>query len=420
MKLLYVTAHKFCRIKGEVMSSGQFPYSLWERFLPHFEEIHVLAREVEGVNEKCFSKLNIAGGPRVHFHLIPASKNLTGHIQDAGKFKSYAEALMQEADLVIIRNCNLGWSVAQACRKANKPWMMEVAGDYFKAYWYHGSLAAKLFAPFAEWQSKKWISRAPYVMYVTKEYLQKKYPAKGETTYASNVNISVALSDLAYRQRNKVDQIGSSGQIRLGFCGTLFNKQKGLDIAIKALARVKEKLPPFCLYVIGPGNLQFWKDMVKRYRLEDHVTFEGLIPAGEPVLRWFDKIDLYLHPSLQDGLSRSIVESMSRGCPVLASSTGGAHELLPEEVTHTPGDYKTLAGQVLEFVTDKKKLRESAALNLQKSREYDYHVLQKTRDAFMAKFKARYQELDARCNQVSKLPVGREKERTFRSLEVGK
>ena len=49
------------------------------------------------------------------------------------------------------------------------------------------------------------------------------------------------------------------------------------------------------------------------------------------MFEWLDDMDLYIQPSLQEGLPRAVVEAMSRGLPALGAHTGGIPELLGED-----------------------------------------------------------------------------------------
>ena len=44
-----------------------------------------------------------------------------------------------------------------------------------------------------------------------------------------------------------------------------------------------------------------------------------------------DECDIYLQPSLQEGLPRSVIEAMSRGCACIGAATAGIPELLESE-----------------------------------------------------------------------------------------
>jgi glycosyltransferase involved in cell wall biosynthesis len=60
-------------------------------------------------------------------------------------------------------------------------------------------------------------------------------------------------------------------------------------------------------------------------------------------------MDVYVLPSIAEGISNTILEAMSSGLPVIATRTGGSPELVDEGMTgflFTPGDCKELADKI--------------------------------------------------------------------------
>lgn len=118
----------------------------------------------------------------------------------------------------------------------------------------------------------------------------------------------------------------------------------------------------------------------------DAVSFNGLyrgqLASGDEVFNYLDELDIYLHPSKQEGLPRSVIEAMSRGCPVLASTVAGIPELLDEKYLHQPGDYKTLAEHLIHYLSDQNALLEMSKANFHKAKEYTAPVLNERRTQF--------------------------------------
>ena len=66
---------------------------------------------------------------------------------------------------------------------------MEVVGCPWDAYWNY-SLKGKIVAPFATYMMKRRVKSAPFVLYVTNKFLQKRYPTKGKKINCSNVELA--------------------------------------------------------------------------------------------------------------------------------------------------------------------------------------------------------------------------------------
>lgn len=387
MKLLYITDHKFFEHGDEVRSPGQFPGHFWDRFLHSFDSVEVLARKSRNFSPDPFNALNRADREGVDFYFLPekGASGLYGKLFFQGE--SLLGSALERADAVVIRNSFMTGPLVSLCRKYNKPYALEVSGNYFRAFWYHGSLSGKVLAPFMEWQSRHCIRNAPYALYVTQQELQAQYPTNGKSVGISNValpdNPEWQASTFNIRQESTLQE-----PFTIGFCGSLSNRQKGVHNAIKALAWCKDDLPPFKFHVIGAGDTTPWQELADKYGLSGFIVFDGFMPGGQPVLNWMSKLDLFLYPSLQDGLPRSLIEAMYCGCPALSSNIGGISELLPDEALHQPGDITTLSRQITEVINSMETRQKWAERNHAKASEFRTSRLEPRREHFWAEFKA--------------------------------
>ena len=123
-----------------------------------------------------------------------------------------------------------------------------------------------------------------------------------------------------------------------------------------------------------------------RHGLADRVIFDGTLPAGEPVRQWLDGIDIYLQPSLREGLPRALIEAMSRACPAVASNVAGIPELLPQEFMHTPGDVARLA-ELVERVAVPSIRADMATRNWKRAQDFTLPRLEKIRGEFWGAFR---------------------------------
>jgi Glycosyltransferase len=116
--------------------------------------------------------------------------------------------------------------------------------------------------------------------------------------------------------------------------------------------------------------------------MRDYCRIVGRLKAGKEVFEFLDSLDLYLHPSRQEGLPRAVIEAMSRGCPVLASSIAGIPELLAPEFLHKPGDSKKLSDDIIAVLSDVNLREKMAITNFKTAKEYNKEILEERREAF--------------------------------------
>jgi len=227
--------------------------------------------------------------------------------------------------------------------------------------------------------------RAPFVLYVTERFLQRRYPTQGVAGSGSDVEIGELDESVLARRLARC--AGDRGVLVFGHVGSLSTRSKGLHTLLKALRMAKETLPRFELRVLGPGDPGPWDAMVQRLGLDGHVRFDGVIPAGSPVFSWLDDIDLYFQPSFQEGLPRALIEAMSRACPALGSTAGGIPELLDSDCLHKPGDEAALARLIITRAENRNWLMAQAMRNFEVSKRYVGSVVQQARREFWLAFR---------------------------------
>ena len=118
----------------------------------------------------------------------------------------------------------------------------------------------------------------------------------------------------------------------LGFCGELRHK-KGLPFLLDALVRVRRERAA-CLLVIGDVRPRE-QAAISRFALECPKDAERIVVTGhmedpDDVARDLRLCDVFLQPSLWDGLPNALLEAMACGRPAIASDAGG----IPEAVEH--------------------------------------------------------------------------------------
>jgi glycosyltransferase involved in cell wall biosynthesis len=385
MKIAFAHDHVFyVDEKSNYYSDGQFPYRIWGRYLKVFDEINVISRFKKVDNTVNIMNYNLSSGKNVQFTSIPNINSLKG-ILNRKEVRKIIIKTLQNCDALIARlPSEIGLLSISVAKQLKLPYAIELVADPFKALWYHGKFIGKLYAPILSYRVKNTVKNCDYVLYVTREYLQKRYPSNGHKESCSNVEIDCQLIEVLHDRIKKIEANKSKKVI--GLIGSLSTKYKGIDSAIKALSYIKKELPDIQLRILGSGDPKKWKALVKELGLEHKVIFDGVLPAGEAVYKWLDQIDLYIQPSLTEGLPRALIEAMSRGCPAIGSKVGGIPELLQEECMHNPKNYKELGKLILNSL-NQDWMKEQAQRNFHVAKNYYKDVLDRNRTMFWEKFR---------------------------------
>lgn len=385
MKIVFAHDHQFCRDgAGRYYSDGQFPYRLWQRYLQVFDEIIVAGRVRPLRPQERWEQLDVSAGPGVRFAEIPSATTLRAKLVGSGQVRQALREVLQEADGLIARNSEIGLLAAAEAQKLRKPWAVEVVSSAFDAYWHHGSWRGKAYAPWAEYATKRWVGRAPYALYVTKGFLQQRYPCPGRIAACSDVQLPRAEESVLQERRKRIR--GGAGRPVIGMIGSLTQAYKGLGTALAALRRLKQQGQAFEFRVLGGGDVSSWQSLAAREGVAAETVFCGTIPSGE-VPAWLDAVDVYVQPSLTEGLPRALLEAMSRGCPALGSQVGGIPELLSLPCLHRPGDSAALAGLLQRSLQDRAWRMAAAVRNFRLAATYAPDQVEPVRRRFWEDFR---------------------------------
>lgn len=157
---------------------------------------------------------------------------------------------------------------------------------------------------------------------------------------------------------------------------------------IRACARLRRDAPEMrerlLLAIVGDGPmLAALRSEADALGLGDAVWLPGNIGDIPGVLRG---LDVFVLPSLMEGISNTLLEAMATGLPVIATSVGGNVELVAQDVEgrlFEPQDVDTLAGLIAAYLAD-------PALRLRTGRAARERVL---REFSLPAMVGRYQKL---------------------------
>lgn len=117
-------------------------------------------------------------------------------------------------------------------------------------------------------------------------------------------------------------------------CASRLSRRKGFNYVIDALAKIKDKYPDLRLIIAGgEGNAEKeLKEQAKKLGLEDRIEFTGFITPNTEFVKYHRACDVFVLPSLNEGMSNNMLEAMASGIPIIMTPTGGAQELIKDGV----------------------------------------------------------------------------------------
>ncbi len=161
-------------------------------------------------------------------------------------------------------------------------------------------------------------------------------------------------------------------------------QKNGIEDCIRALKYLPDHVK---LIVVGDGPLgeHLWK-VTESLSLTKRVRFTGYVPHKDlPVYLYVS--DIFVRPSLSEGMGNSFIEAMAAGIPVIATPVGGIPDFLIDPVTPlgkvTPTGLmckvknpKSIADNVDRYLRDEAlRLRVIANARAMVKEKYDWNMI---------------------------------------------
>lgn len=131
---------------------------------------------------------------------------------------------------------------------------------------------------------------------------------------------------------------------------------KGQDFLLRAYSKVIKNFPQAKLCIVGRNNAGFMEQLevfTKKNGIYDNVFFLGERRDIPEIMRAFD---IFVFPSLTEGLGISLLEAMYMGLPAIASSIEGILEIIDNNqngILVPSGDYDILYKKILLLLENK-------------------------------------------------------------------
>jgi glycosyltransferase involved in cell wall biosynthesis len=152
---------------------------------------------------------------------------------------------------------------------------------------------------------------------------------------------------------NPPDAVRPDARVLLAVCR--LEPQKGVDVAVRALARAREREPNSELVVLGEGPERPRLEALAQ-ELDVPVHLPGRVPD---VAAWLRRAALLVHPVRWEGFGLAVLEAMLAGLPVVASHVSSLPELVVDGQTGVlvpPDDPDALAAGIETALAARERL----------------------------------------------------------------
>lgn len=379
MKATVTIEQRYARTPdGLYWTADQNAYPLFTRYLDVFEGVVVVARveDVASVSEKHLR----ADGPGVTFHPLPHYHGFTQYLPQFASVNAAVRAGMPGPGAVFLHVASLIADIAApTLQRLGYPYGVEAVSDPANTF-APGTMKHPLRPFLRYWFARSMTNACAHAAgasYVTKRYLQQRYPCPGFSVGVSDV----VIDDSALVAAPHTPP--TSGPIKLVFVGSLHQLYKAPDILVEAVRQCVQSGLDLHLTMIGDGKYRTEIEaQVQQASLTERVRFAGNLPGAAAVRAELDKADLFILPSRSEGLPRAVIEAMARGLPCISTTVGGIPELLEPQDLVPAEDAAALAQKITEFVTTPARMAQAAQRNLAEARDYHLETLKQRRQTF--------------------------------------
>ena len=308
-------------------------------FPPHKWGLETVAEEFSKyfISEKCWEVLNVT--------FSVGQKSLQSYEQDG-----YKVFVLPAFDIIHNYPFPKFWtpqfrSVLKQVKKRNpdiiqthtrfflSTFLWGVCAKLWKKKWVHVEHGSGLVKGLVRWKS--WISNAyDYTLgklcfnSVHEIVAISKWNLPFITRFSKTVT-KVIYRGLDFPEMRRKEK--KTDQVSLGFVGRLV-KLKGVDLLISAFADLVVENPYLTLQIVGDGEERAsLEEQVKNLGLEGVVQFLGFQEKEEIQQRLLPSWDVFVNPSLQEGLPTTVIEALFAQCITVATDVGWTREIADGE-----------------------------------------------------------------------------------------
>ena len=366
---------------GKYWAPTIYSYDFFTRYLQAFESITVASRV------RPASYAEVAGflrcdGPGMTVAELPDMHGVSGYFRSLAPFLKSASACTAGVDCALIRVPSVPASmVLHFVRRQGLPYALEVVADPEDAY-AEKPAAARFFASLL----KKQCLEADGVSYVTRDYLQRKYPswlrAHGrDGRHFESYYSTIRLADGYYGQPRHYR--GQAAFTIIHTANNMNNQVKGHEVLLDAARLVLNRGFDVRLRFVGDGALRAqFEARAKQLGLAERTVFTGRLSDPEAVREELLHADMLVFPTRAEGLPRTLIEAMAVGLPCISTPVAGIPELLEPEDLIAPTDVRGFADRICALLSDPARMEEKSRRKIETAGAYSDTLLQERRNAF--------------------------------------
>lgn len=150
-----------------------------------------------------------------------------------------------------------------------------------------------------------------------------------------------------------------------------FVREKGVQVLLEAVPRVKAVFPKVRFLIVGGGNRDRYVSFTRFLHMDRAVRFTGFM-SDDDLHRLYRISDAAVFPSLYEPFGIVALEAMAARTPVVVSDAGGLREIVEHDVTGTItwlNNADSLAWGIIHALEDKERAQKMVEAGYKKAVE---------------------------------------------------
>ncbi len=327
-KRLLIVNDNHCEIDSSD-GCGRFSNSTFHHFLQYFSKVNVTLSSPCLNNIKSVLDLIIDGvgiktripyGTAARFYLLAPNYYFRYFLHFLRVFKNF------DCIMIVVPACSAP-SAYLAASILRKQKLCYIVGDVSEVVQIADRGIISVFSSMAaKWEeifTRFMVKRIP--AFVLGSRLYNKYEPH-------SLDLRPAMTSLvSSSQVQKPESTPLEAPYKLITVGRL-SREKGIDVAIKAVAALSSEGIACQYTIVGDGpykrNLI---ELTAELGVVEHVRFQGKIDNREQLSELYRGSDIFLLPSLSEGIPKVILEALAFSLSIIATDVGGVVDLLGEK-----------------------------------------------------------------------------------------
>jgi len=204
---------------------------------------------------------------------------------------------------------------------------------------------------------QKWVCRFAHCVLVNAETIRETLIEQGyrpEKIFV--IRNGIVMSRFQKQERGTAlrKELNLPADAPLVLVFSRLNRMKGVEYFLDAAAMLAKRFPAVRFVIAGDGaNRKELEERASSLGIAQRVIFTGF-RTDIPIL--LSEASVSVLPSLSEGLSNSLLESMAAGVPVIAANVGGNPEIIEDGMSGKlvpPRDAAALAAAMGDFLSDR-------------------------------------------------------------------